>query len=439
MNDKRQKPLSTEPYKGVRDFYPEDMYVRKYLFDVMRTVVERYGYVEYDASVLEPTELYRAKTGDEIVNEQTYSFTDRGGRDVTLRPEMTPSVARMVAARARDLTFPLRWYSIPNIFRYERPQRGRLREHWQLNADIFGEAGSGADIEIISIARDIMQTFGATDADFTIRINHRALLNAIFSDYLGISNKQADALAKLIDRKAKLPHEAFKNQLTDIVGDKADTVLDCCETQTFDTLLARLPEQFNDMESVAELHNIFSTFSQEGATNVVLDPSLVRGFDYYTGVVFEVFDTNPGNNRSLFGGGRYDRLTEIFGTEPVSAVGFGMGDVTIRDFLQTRNLLPEYHSTADLYLCTTDSSLIGEAHRLAHTLRTKGLKVELNLSDKRVGDQIRIANKKAIPFVVCVGPTELETKQYKVKNLATSEEITVREEEIHEAIQVPKG
>ena len=249
--------LSTEPYKGVRDFYPEDMAIQNYIFNTWRKVAESKGYVEYSASMLEPTEIYTEKSGAEIVNEQTFTFTDRGDRSVTLRPEMTPSLARMVAARRRNLKFPLRWYSIPNLFRYERPQRGRKREHWQLNCDLLGIAGIEADKEIISFAYAIMKEFGAKDEDFEIRINNSNIDN-------------------------------FK----------------------------------------------------EIGSNLVFDTSLARGQTYYTGVVFEIFDTNKENGRAIAGGGRYNNLLEMFEADPIPAVGFGMGDITLCDFLETHRLGP---------------------------------------------------------------------------------------------------
>lgn len=249
--------LDTAPYKGVRDFYPEDMIIQNYIFDVWRKVSEERGFEEYSASPLEITEIYAEKSGEEIVNEQTFTFTDRGGRSVTLRPEMTPTLARMVAARRKSLKFPLRWYSIPNLFRYEKPQRGRKREHYQLNCDLLGLSGLEADKEIISLAYAIMKEFGASENDFEIRINNANI------------------------------------------------------------------EDFKDIGS-----------------NIVYDPELARGQAYYTGVVFEVFDKNVENPRAVAGGGRYDNLLEIFDVEPIPAIGFGMGDVTIRDFLETHKLGP---------------------------------------------------------------------------------------------------
>ena len=203
------KAISTEPYKGVRDFYPEDMYIQKYIFQKMRETVESFGYIEYGASILEPSELYQAKSGEEIVNDQTYSFKDRGDRDVTLRPEMTPTVARMVTARRRDLAFPLRWYSIPNLFRYEQPQRGRVREHFQLNVDLFGSESINADLEVIKIAYQIMKNFGAKDSDFQIRINDRKIASELYKLY-NLNETDSYKLSKVIDKKNKISKESFE-------------------------------------------------------------------------------------------------------------------------------------------------------------------------------------------------------------------------------------
>src|SRR5690554_330000 len=208
--------LPTQPYKGARDFYPEDKRLQKRLFAQMRKVAESFGYEEYDAPILEPLELYLAKTGEEIVNEQTYAFTDRGGREVVIRPEMTPTVSRMVAGRRQELAYPARWFSIPNLWRYERPQRGRLREHWQLNVDLFGVDTIDAELELIMVASDIMQTFGAKKDMFQIRINSRKLMDLIFTDYLELDVVQANLMAKLFDRKGKMPAEAFEREAAGI-------------------------------------------------------------------------------------------------------------------------------------------------------------------------------------------------------------------------------
>lgn len=408
MSTNKKNKLSTEPYKGVRDFYPEDMFIQNYIFETMRGVAESFGYSEYSTSILEPAELYEAKSGEEIVNEQTYTFTDRGERRVTLRPEMTPSAARLVAAKRRDLAFPLRWYSIPNLYRYERPQRGRLREHWQLNCDIFGANSTEADVEIVALAHAIMKGFGAEDTDFEIRINHRASLNKKL-EKAGLSEEEIHEIYKLLDKKDKV--DDFETRLKTITDVELDLEIVDTETQSIlDALKAR------DVE------------------NVIYGPNIVRGFDYYTGMVFEVFDTSPENNRSLFGGGRYDNLVDIFGVESVPAVGFGMGDVTIRDFLETHNLLPEYTPSTDLYIATQNPMLIGKAQELAVNLREKGLSVATNLVDKKLGEQIKTADKQCIPFVLVLGENELQSEQYTLKNLSTGEEKKVSEEEVVDII-----
>src|SRR3989339_1106357 len=215
---KKKSTLSTDPYKGVRDFYPEEMYIEQYLFDTMRDVVEHFGFEEYSSSLLEPTELYDAKTSQETVNEQTYTFIDRGDRRVTLRPEMTPSVARLVAARQRELSFPLRWFTIANVFRYERPQKGRLREHWQLNCDLFGIASIEADVEIIFLAYELMRAFGARDTEFEIRINQRSVIPKTLSllareHGLTLPKEKQMELLRLMDKRDKLKPKAYAEEM----------------------------------------------------------------------------------------------------------------------------------------------------------------------------------------------------------------------------------
>ncbi|MFA6273436.1 MAG: ATP phosphoribosyltransferase regulatory subunit [Candidatus Paceibacterota bacterium] len=305
--------MKIEPYKGVRDFYPSEMAIQNYIFSVWRSVAEKFGYVEYSASILEYAELYRNKGSDEIVNDQMYVFKDKGDREVALRPEMTPTLARMIAAQRRSLKFPLRWYSVPNVFRYERPQRGRRREHWQLNCDLMGIAGLEAEVEIISLALSIMKAFGAKDEDFQIQLNDRAHSETEVLKLLKDSSDLSNAM-RLIDKANKIPKEEFSAEWVKL-SDKPFTI-----------------------PAGEHLNGLLSKLREKGIENIVYAPEVVRGFDYYTGMVFEVFDTNPENRRSLFGGGRYDNLLEMFGVEPVPTVGFGMGDVTVLDFLTTHNL-----------------------------------------------------------------------------------------------------
>ena len=410
---KREK-LSTESYKGVRDFYPEDQFVQRYIFEHMERVCELFGYEEYSASVLEPSELYRGKTSEEVVNEQTYTFTDRGDREVTLRPEMTPTFARMIAAKARDIPLPARWYTIANVFRYERPQRGRLREHWQLNADIVGAGGVEADAEIIAIAHGVMRSLGADEHNFEIRVSDRRILDTVY-DSIDVSEEKRAEVTRLLDRRAKL--ENFEGALSDVVGGK--------------TAIA-LIDHIDRTTSTAYLEELRKELEYMGIRNMVVDTKITRGFDYYTGMVFEVYDADPANRRSMFGGGRYDNLLSLFGTEKIPAVGFAMGDVTARDFLETHNLLPSYAPATELMIMVVEQEAMSQAIKLAQDLRREDVTVAVNFSRKRVGDQLRQADKMKIPFVIAVGAKERESGRYTVKNLASGAEITLPADRIAE-------
>jgi histidyl-tRNA synthetase len=405
--------LSTESYKGVRDFYPEDMAVQNYIFGVWRKTVEKFGYNEYNASILEPAELYRAKSGEEIVNEQTYTFHDRGDREVTLRPEMTPTVARMIAGKKRELGFPARWYSIPNVFRYERPQRGRLREHWQLNVDAFGIEGIEADIEAITVSYEIMKSFGAQDTDFQIKLSSRKLLNAIFSSWYELDELKGRALQKLIDKKNKMPEEVFQVEAEKIIG-KPFAFLNLTKDSTDYSSAMAIPV-INQAKK--ELDSIIEALLFRGIKNISYDETLIRGFDYYTGTVFEVFDTDPQNNRSLFGGGRYDELLSLFGGESFPAFGFGMGDVTIRDFLETRKLLPAYISSTAYMICPMDENCLLYAETVADQLRSQGNNVAINYTYRPIGDQLKSAGKQGVPHVIVIGEEECTSRTYTIKDL----------------------
>lgn len=396
-----KKQLKTEPYKGVRDFFPDDMAVLRYIQDVWSQTAESFGYERYDASVLEPAELYKAKgaENEEMVNEQTYTFTDRGDREVTLRPEMTPTVARMIAARQRELKFPARWYSIPNLFRYERTQRGRLREHWQLNCDIFGSNDYVADVEMIALANQIFLNFGADPTMFEIRINDRQLMTRLYHA-LGMSDDMITEVTRLNDRRRKITDKEYLKALNAITGDDrlSDEIV---------MMLDRSDEQTDVVIALAEL----------GVTNVVFDKSLARGFDYYTGTIFEFFDTSGENHRSLLGGGRYDNLTGLFGGEPVPGVGFGLGDVTMRDFLETHNLLTADLTAPDLIVIPAEVQHNLPAQKIAQEFRAQGVNTSVDLSAKKLGKKLSAAAEQFANFALIVGEDELNTQNYTLKDL----------------------
>ncbi len=405
MSDKK---LKTESYKGVRDFYPKDMAIQRYIFDTWSKTAESFGFERYDASILEPSDLYKSKgvQNEEMVNEQTYTFIDRGEREVTLRPEMTPTVARMVAGQRRELKFPLRWYSIPNLFRYERPQRGRLREHWQLNCDIFGTDDFTADVEIIALAYQTLIDFGATPEMFEIRVNDRALMKRAYNA-LGISDEMIIAITRLNDRRNKIEPDIYRIELEKITGNE---------------LLAE--EIIIILDQSDEQTDLVLGLQQLGITNVIFDKSISRGFDYYTGTIFEIFDVSGENNRSLLGGGRYDNLTSMFSDEPVSGIGFGMGDVTMRDFLKTHKLIPKHiHSTAPtLIIIPTEPSLNLEAQKIAKIFRSHGIKVATDIGTKKLGKKISEAAEYKVLYALIVGTDEITTGNFVLKNLTLSSE-----------------
>jgi len=414
--------LSSESYKGARDWYPEDMRVRSYIFNMWRKVVKSYGYEQYDAPLLEPLEVYAAKSGQELVNDQTYQFTDRGDRRVAIRPEMTPSVSRMIAAHRQEIAYPARWFSIAQFMRYERPQRGREREFWQLNCDIFGVEGAMAEAEIISLGDKLLKSFGAKSDMYIIRINNRRIINFMMAHYLGLDAIQSQLMIKLFDRKNKIAPEAFRDQAIDIFGaENAKAGLQKIAHLLAAKSMGDLPEAIRDSDAVKEVQQLFTLLEKVGVTNAVFDITLMRGLDYYTGTVFEFFDMHPENRRSLFGGGRYDGLVGLFGAEPVSAVGFAPGLTTTELFLQSHNLLPKFVSTTDVYMIVLGNALTG-ALDVAEELRKEAINVEIDFTGRKIDKQLKTAIKKKIPYLLFIGEDEVRSEVYSLKRTETGEE-----------------
>ncbi len=415
--------LSTQPYKGARDFYPEDERLQKYVFDSWRKVAERYGYEEYDAPLLEPTELYLKKGNEEIIKEQTFTFTDRGQRSVTLRTEMTPSVSRMVAAKRQELGYPLRWYSIPQCWRYERMQRGRGREFYQLNIDLFGLPGLEAEHEVILMADAIMQSFNAKHEMYQIKLGSRKLIDTLLIGILGLDSTQHQSVVRLIDRMHKMEYAEFVGQVDVIFNPtqrdsgESDMLLEFLKAGSLD----ELPSGLKQNPAVVELQKLMQMLENSGVTNAVFDPTLVRGFDYYTDIVFEVFDVSPENNRSMFGGGRYEGLVEMFGAEAVPTVGFGMGDLTLLNFLETHQLLPTITSPTDIYAIVI-GDVYDAAQKTVQELRDMGVNVAVDGTSRKLEKQIRTAEKKNINYVLFIGQKELDSEQFVLRDLHVGEE-----------------
>lgn len=430
--------LRTSPYKGARDFYPEDKRVQSLLFKTLSDVCERYGYEAYDAPILEPTELYLSKGNTEIIEQQTYTFTDRGDRSVTMRTEMTPSVSRMVAARRQELAYPLRWYSIPQCWRYERMQRGRGREFYQLNVDIFGENTVAAEHELLLIVRDIFASFGADESHYSIRLNSRALMKRAFREVVGLPQDGETALSQLIDRMHKIEPARFESDLSQIVSscEHPDSAHAFIRTLLASTNIDELPKELQSFEETAELRRLIELAQESAIHSIVFDPTIMRGFDYYTGIVFEVVDKSPENTRSMFGGGRYDSLVADFGVDPVPTVGFGMGDLTLLNFLETHGLLPDVASTTDLYVI-----VIGDVYKhtqgLVARLRDNGLRVAIDTTGRKIDKCIKAADKKQIPYVLFVGASEVQSGTYRLKNIQDGNEQQATEDEIAALIKKP--
>jgi histidyl-tRNA synthetase len=414
--------LSSQPYKGTRDSYPEDMRVRNYIFEEWRKVAKSFGYEEYGTPLLEPLELYAAKSGQELVNEQTYSFTDRGGRVVAIRPELTPSVSRMVAARRQEMAYPARLFNISNYMRYERPQRGREREFWQMNVDVFGVDGALPEAEVITIGYKLLKNLGAADDMFIIRINNRKVINYMMAQYLGLDTIQAQLMIKLFDRKNKIAPEDFRDQAIEIFGEQAapDGLRRISQLLAAKSM-GELPEEIRESSAVKEVQELFTLLERAGVKNAIFDITLMRGLDYYTGTVFEFFDTHPDNNRSMYGGGRYDGLVGLFGAEPISAVGMAPGLTMTELFLQTHDLLPKLTSTTEVYVVVLGDALKG-AMKLASELRDEGVNTELDITGRKLDKQLKTAVKKHIPFIIFIGEDELNSEVYPFKDTASSVE-----------------
>lgn len=417
--------LPTQPYKGTRDFYPDDMRLRNWFFGKIRQALELASYEEYNGPMLESLEIYVAKSGEEIANEQTYNFTDRGGRRLAIRPEMTPSVARIVAAKMGELNYPLKWFSIPNMYRYERPQRGRLREFWQLNVDIFGCDTYEADLDVIESAISVMRAFGADETMFKVHINNRRFFNDVIAAICKTDAEGARKVSKIVDKKNKIPRESYEKELCELGLENAQIAqIDALYTMNVKDATALC----SDSVGAQELISLFDMLEKTGLDKFcVFDFGIIRGLDYYTGTVFEVFDEAPENNRAMFGGGRYDNLVGMFAKNAkISGVGYGMGDVTLENFLVTHDLVPDIYKTGVKVLITRFDDVPYEKYlSLADTLRRNGITASVYVGSKKFGKQIDYAVKGHYSHVLIMGASEAEAGTLKLKNLDTREESTV--------------
>lgn len=415
---KESQTLSTQGYRGTRDFHPELQRLRSWVYGHIKAVLEGYGYEEYAGPLLEPLELYASKSSEEIVSEQLYSFDDRGGRKVGIRPEMTPTLARMVASRARELVRPIRWYSIPTCMRYERPQRGRLREFDQLNVDVFGGHALDEDIEVLLTCHDLLVRLGATAQDFEIRINHRGLVDDLLFGVLKLNPAQKAPLLRLLDKKDKLTPEAFREEAGKLWLTAHDIqTLEDFMSKPLQDLRPLLADKTTHWEALQE--RLASLHALIPAECVRFDASIMRGFDYYTGLVFEIYDKHPENRRALFGGGRYDNLVGAFGVDPLPGIGYGVSDVSLLNFLEVHGLTPALKRNTEVAVIRFSENDRAPALALSRALRQAGVNVETTLTASKFGKQIQWAEKTGARAVVFRGEEELKNNTFACKWLAT--------------------
>ena len=412
----------TQGVRGTRDFYPDDMRLRNWLFERFHSAARSHGFEEYDAPVLESEELYTRKAGEEIVG-QLYNFEDKGGRRVALRPEMTPSLARMVMARAGGLALPIKWYSIPQCWRYERTQRGRGREHYQWNVDIWGMNGVEADAELLSVLVQFFNSVGLKSEDLVIRISSRKVLEEVLGS-LAIEGEIFAQTCVIVDKMDKLPEDVIQAQLSDLglSSDSITTILSVLGITDLDSLSSALN---SDSEALIELQSLFSLCESYGISDwVSFDASVVRGLAYYTGPVFEAHD-RAGNLRAICGGGRYDKLIGTLGGNDLPATGFGFGDMVVMELLADKGLLPELSNGVDDVVFGMGTELRGAAMQVAAKLRSSGRTVDLVLEDKKMKWVFKHAERCGTTRLVMVMPDEWAEGKVRIKNLDSGEESTV--------------
>ena len=414
--------IDLQPVKGTRDFFPDEMRLRNWLFEVWRNVSEQAGFEEYDTCVLEHEELYVRKTGDEI-SKQLYSFEDKGGRRLSLRPEMTPSLARLVLQQEKSLSFPIKWFSMPQCFRYERMTKGRRREHFQWNADIIGQHEVVAEAEILMLLISACESMGLSTNDFRVFINDRRILNAILSQ-INVPQVLHSEVMVIMDKRDKIPPEALSKMLeamrmtTKQVG-QLNEYLSKSD-------LEELRENLKNTEGIEELQHLMKLMETAGYKNYLqFDISIVRGLSYYTGAVFEV-NSPEKQHRAICGGGRYDSLLSTYGGETVPAVGFGFGDVVVLDVLKELERFPELPRKLDYSIIPFANEQIGTALKIAAELRLQGSTVDCNFSMKKMKKMMQQAHESGAAKAILLFPDELSDDKVVIRDMQLHEQKPVR-------------
>ncbi len=432
--------ISNQTLKGFADWQPEEFAKRNYIFKTFRKVSKNYGFEEYLTPILENIEIYKAKSGEDVGGKELMTCVDRAGRELAIRPEMTPSVTRMVTKTYKSDVKPIKLFSIANFVRNQKPQRGRNREFWQLNYDIFGSNSLNADLEILKMALDIMLEFNPPKNSFVLYLNNRKLIDEILIKRVAVDESVKTEVVRILDKNEKLSTEEFQKRLSKL-GLKTENI-DKLKKFAESKDQEELKQNFANIEETPgfkETVELYDKLTELGYADwIEFNPSIIRGFDYYDGMVFEVFDKNPNNTRSLFGGGRYNGLAGIFGEKPFPAVGCAPGGETLKLFLEEWELYPNFKSTTEVLVTVFNENLRVNSMKFADTLRKNDINTEIYLEEDKLSKQFSYANQKDIPYVVIIGPDEAEKELITIKNFKTGEENTSSAEDILKSISKEK-
>jgi histidyl-tRNA synthetase len=438
------KKFSKEPLRGMEDYYPPDLREEKWIIENIRDIAELYGYEEFESPQLEPIEIFAAKSSDELVNEQSFIVEKKEDERLILIPELTPSLARMIAKKSQELKKPIRWYSIPTCFRYERPQRGRRRQFKQINFDILGEDTLYGDLEIFNIVVDIFTKFGATSEQFQIYYNNRRFIDAVCQLILNIPEKMQPKIYKALDKAEKMDDGEFQEYLADIFQDSEiiQGILKLKESNSIEQLLDKfdkIPDKFYSTEGYKELRDFSKLlFDSNISEYCTFSSGVVRGLDYYTGIVFEVYDTGKENIRSIFGGGRYDDLLSLFSEEKISGMGFGMGLLMLSLFLETYDLIPAEIRDADysdtIYIAGINDEVSSYVIKIAQMVRSEDFPCIVDYRFNNLKNQLKKANELGNMITLIIGPNEMKQNKVTVKNMISEEQKTVGIKELIDEI-----
>lgn len=438
------KKFSKDPLRGMEDYYPPDLREENWIIDNIRDVAEVYGYEEFESPQMEPIEIFAAKSSEELVNEQSFIVEKKDGERLILIPELTPSLARMIAKKSQELKKPIRWYSVPTCFRYERPQRGRRRQFKQINFDILGEDSLYGDLEIFNIVIDIFTKFGATSKQFQIYYNNRRFIDAVCRLILNIPENKMPLVYKTLDKSDKIDDKEYENYVSNLFQNDNFTegILNLKNSDSIENLLEKfnnIPEKFYDSDGYKELKEFEKLLEEANLLDYCsFSSGIVRGLDYYTGIVFEVYDTGTENTRSIFGGGRYDDLLSLFSDEIICGMGFGLGLLMLSLFLETYNLIPQDIREMDysdtIYIAGIKESVRAYVLQLAQKIRAEDFPCIVDYRFNSLKNQLKKANELGNIITIIIGPDEVNQNKVTIRNMISEEQITIDMENIIEEI-----